>query len=753
MKRKVLSLFCATAMAATAMPVSALAAFNANWFDGTNIENGRVEAEYAANIVESNGTVESKERTDAKGGALLRFGNDKNGEYDENNAPYLKYEVFAEKEGIYTLYAVTSVNPTTGAANYGAWSPYTVTVNGSDTFAFEGTAHSVSGTALGTAHMGYGSGNNQFARYDAPVYLKAGKNEIKFTITDGRPSDGKSQFELDYFTFEYKGNDVDFIKVNAEDAIGGYAKGIASVSDANADGGVYYQVNGAEFTRGDAANAEPVYLDYNVYAPHAGEYVLEFAANHPRAYLSPMSVIINGTDKITNYDSDKLVDGYATNDAGTYNPELSADVLTESDFWKFTSKKTVTLKEGFNTVRVNADVPRKNGAKDQYLIYFDYLKFTPISTDAIEGESGAKTNFKDDALTETASGGTFAKVHDTKNYASIKYVVAVPKDGTYDMYMDMAGYIDVTNVASFAPVKLKVDDNEQFRLNTAGDFFTDASGTKVTLEATVSKEAALAIDDPDNRFDNEFATYKLLTPLTLTKGIHEVSFVIDEAGAHNEGRRFFAIDKFSLVPTTGQTMGTVALKLDTQAIAVGETTVAAVSTTDTDGAKMSKDGMSISYSSSEPGVVTVAEDGTVTANSAGKTVVTVTVEADGVVKEASKVMYVYDAENPFIVIGAVKKGIGVDVETTVGSAAGSTGITTVPTLIAAGYSVIDGVKTTFDDIEKAAMNVNKNTSMTGSNPVVRHNPIELVGKYEKVDVFTWVDIETLVPMFSITEAE
>lgn len=751
-KRKLISILCASAIAAAMMPVTSFAAFNDNWFDGENIENGRIEGEYLANIVEKNGVEESKSRTGAKGEALLRFGADKNGMYDADNQPYVTYEVFAEKSGVYTMYTVASINPTTKGANYGVWSPYTITINGDSSFAFEGTAHTASNTALGTTHYAYASGNNQFAKYKAPIYLQAGKNEIKYTITGGRETDGKSQFELDYFTFEYEGNNEEFIKVNAEDAIGGYAQGIVATEDTNADGGAYYAVNGAQFNKGEAATADPVYLDFIVNAPHTGEYTLEFAGGHPRAYLSPMAIVINGDEvnRIKNYDESKLADGYATNDPNTYNPDLVGEVLKASDFWKFTSKKTVTLNKGINKVRVQADYPRKNGTKDQHLFYLDYLKFTPVSTGPVEGESGTIVGGKEWEPVSGASGGKFMRFSanaSTTPVASATYTVIAPAAGTYDVYFDMAGYINATDDASYAPIKFKVDENDAVRLNTAGNFITEKGGTADTaLEATVTKEDSINIDDSNGNFNGKFARYKLIGGIVLTKGSHTISFIADKV--LNNTHMYFALDKFELVPESGQELQSVSLNIPNQTIAATETANATISLIDTNNTLMSSDNAAVTYTSSTPGVASVSEDGTITAHNPGKTLITATVDG----KEDTKAVYVYDADNPFVIISAAIKGGMVDVETSVGSAVGNDGLTTVPTLIAAEYNPLGEFKTTIDNVVTAEMNVNKNTADTGSNPVIRHNMIDIEDSYENVDIFAWDSLEGLGSMFSVTEA-
>lgn len=571
-RKKVLSLFCAAAMTAVVMPSTTLAAFNGKWFDA-NTTNGRVEGEYAANIRESNGANESKTRTGAQAGALLRFDNAKNGKYNASNQPYVKYEVFAEKSGIYTMYICSSINPaampgTIGFNNNNAWSPYSIEINNQGSFAFEGSIHNISTTPIGTEKKKYGTTLDQFAIYNAPVYLEAGKNEVKFTIIGGRQSDGNSQLEIDYFTFEYKGSNKDSITVDLEEAIGGNAASFTKKSDTAASGGSYYQANSSDFAHGTASSANDLYVDFAVYAPRDGKYSLEFAGSRPSKALSPISITINNDTKIVNYDSSKFdSNGYAGDDS--ISPDVKAESLS-GDFYKFTGNNTVVLKKGLNKVRVQADIAAKNGDNDRYSFYIDYLKF--ISADS-------------------------------------------------------------------------------------------------------------------------------------------------------------------------SVVNSIELNLDTQTVAVGESTNASVIAFDETGA--AKAGSNISYSSDLTDIASVDDSGKITGNKPGTAVITA--EADG--KKASKTVYVYDAANPIIVLGGIKTGGGVQVESTVGSlvADSSNTLNTVPTFIAVGSNTGGA---SFDAAGSAPMQYTKNTPGTGSNPVISLTPVNLNGSYDNITILTWKDLVDINPLYS-----
>ncbi len=744
MRRKLISMLCASAIALSMMSVTGFAAFNSDWSDG-NPATGRIEGEFAANILKTNGTSVEQVRGSASGGKTLRF----NDTYNPDNQPYVIYEIFAEKSGIYEMHARTSIHATSAKGQCDLFSPYTITINNSDTFSFEGAAQ-----ARISQFYKYGAASGEiFAGYNAPVYLEAGKNEIKFTITGAsKNGGGKYLFEIDFFTFEYKEDNTEFVKVSAENAIGGSKLGgYAPAANEKADGGSYYQINSTEVANGE--KLDDTYLDYIVNAPHTGEYVLEFAASHPRQYLSPMSIVINGDveNRIKNYDESKIENGYATNAPNTYNPDLVGEVLTANDFWKFTTKKTVTLNKGINKVRVKADYPRKNGEQDQYLFYLDYLKFTPVATGPVEGESGTPVGCKEWEPVSGASGGKFMRFSanaSTTPVASSTYTIIAPVEGRYDVYFDMAGYIDAIDAnSSFAPIKFKVDENDAVRLNTAGNFITEKGGTADTaLEATVTKEGSIDIDDSNGNFNGKFARYKLIDGIELTKGSHTISFIAD--AVVNNTHMYFALDKFELVPVSGQELESVSLNIQNQTIATTETANATISLIDINNTMMSSDNAAVTYTSSKPGVASVSEDGTITAHNPGKTLITATVDG----KEDTKAVYVYDAANPFVIINAaIKEGV-VDVETAVGSAVGDAGLTTVPILIAAEYNPSGGLKTTLDNLVTAEMNVNKNTADTGSNPVVRHTVIDIADSYENVDIFAWDSLEGLGSMFSITEA-
>lgn len=741
MKRKILSLLCVAAMAAALIPTSVFAEetyFNGQWFDGNN-ETRKVQAEVDANIAEINGTrVADTVRGTNK---YLKL----SGTYDASNKPYVRYEIFAEKAGMYMMYIKSNTPAISSSGNYTMHSPYAVVINNSGNISFDGSIHTENASGatnlIGTTYYKEGTKHYQYARFSTPVYLNEGKNDVKFVVTGARAADTTYNLQLDYFTFEYM-NDGSEIIVGAENTIGGNAS-ITEVTDANAIGGKYYHLYKNNYS-------ENVYSDYAVYAPVAGEYTLEFAGTHPRTYLSGFSVSVNGK-KFTTHGGVDATTGYPD---ATLSDDVTAATITKYDFIKYTAKETVHLNKGVNIVRAQSETTNKlSDTASRVLFGLDYIKFTPatmpsveaetITTNVLEGSSCGRT------LATGASGEMLYMINvgatkdaDTNLYningvAELKYTVNAPVAGNYDMYIDMCGYVeaDDVNYSYRAPIKLKVDNDEAVRLATAGTY-TNKDKSKTDLEGNITKVTDLDVGTSSdaiiaNAIAGFFGRYKLTTPLNLTAGVHEITFIVDDVAANSVA--LAAVDKFEL--KMEQMADAIILNASDNTLIKEETATVESTVIDTAGVAMDA---TVTYTSSAPEIASVDANGNITANNLGRAVITATAGN----ATATAEIFVFDDANKFIILGAEKLADGVNVKSVIGDESPSS----VPALIAATYGEVNGIAATLDGVVSGAMTV-------GNNGSVSNTKITIDGMADKAVVYAWDSLAGMAPLFGKTIAE
>ncbi|MBP3360360.1 MAG: Ig-like domain-containing protein [Clostridia bacterium] len=745
MKRKILSLLCVLTMAAAMIPTAALAEetyFNAQWFDG-NAETRKVQAEVDANIAEIHGTraADTVRKTSTATNTYLKLSDT----YDDADKPYVRYEIFAEKSGMYMMYIKSNTPAISSSGNYTMHSPYAVEINNAGAFSIDGSIHTENALGqtnlIGTTYYKEGTTHYQYARFSVPVYLNEGKNDIKFVVTGKRGVDATYNFQLDFFTFEYMNDGAEII-VNAEDTIGGNAS-IADVAESNATGGKYYYLYKNNST-------ENVYADYAVYAPVEGEYELEFAGTHPRTYLSGFSVAVNGKKFVTHGGVDETT-GYPD---ATISDDVTTEAITAPDFMKYTTKETVHLNKGVNIVRAQTETPnRQSSTASRVLFGLDYIKFTSAVMPAVEAET-ITTNVLDGSacgrIPTTGSSGemlyminipatkdTESGLYNTIGAAELKYTVNVPVEGNYDMYIDMCGYVeaDDVNYSYRAPIKMKVDNGDAQRLAAEGTY-TNKDKSTTHLEGNITKAANL---DVGTAYDHiiaaavagYFGKYKLNTPLNLTAGLHEITFIVDDVAANSVA--LAALDKFEL--KMEQTANTVVVKAYDNTLTEGEMTAVTANVFDAHGILMEGD---VTYTSSAPEIASVDESGNITANNVGRAIITAT--ANG--KMATTEIYVYDADNKFVILGAEKLSDGVNVKSVIGD----TELTSVPELIAATYHDVIGTDSTLDDVGTVHMTV-------GNNGSVSNTKIEVENMTKNAVVFAWDSLKGMIPLYGKTIAE
>ena len=719
----------AAALAFCHMPVYAGSEtyFNNSFFDGT----AWIEAE--ENIYLSNGA--SVEESIGSNTYITLNGDT----FDDADKPYLSYKIFAEKQGEYSLEFVSSTVPESIVSDWQNWSPFSISINDETPIAINGTlliAWATTGAEnlFGTRYIAV-NGVYSYAKYRIPVHLNAGENILTFTVEGKKDIDEGYHFSLDGFSLNYLRDNSDCIFVSANEAFAGNGY-MNTVSDANAEGGAYNQLY-----RSDLSAA--IYADYMVYSDHDGEFRLDFSGSHPRRYLSGWSLDINRTQKIlTGNDTDG--DGY--DDA--YSNEVTAvcEYVNDVDYVGYMANRTAHLKKGVNIVRLAAESPRTDGKNTGYLFNFDCMKFTPVSAPEAEAESiGTKTQYEHiDSAASGVSGGKYTavvipvskdedgKVIGLKGKSELSYSVIIPRDDSYELEMDMSGYVEATDAHMYrAPVKLRVDDGEEIRLVCGGSYY-NMEGDQQKMDATISKIMQLSLSGGayGGNFEGYFARYRLNEPLQMDAGVHTITFIIDEI-ARNNSNALFALDKFSLVPTGEGVPDTAVAAAENSAVICGGRTQLSLKVFDPEGIMVDNDDLNIVYSSDKPAVASVDENGIVTGKNAGSAVITVRAEGYGESAESKCNIYVFNGQCPIIVTGVTAED-----NNTIISCVNGNKVSIVPTFIAVRYNITNGEDSSFVDVKTKSVDV-KTPGVTADHTLAADNTAD------RTVVYVWDNTEDM----------
>lgn len=762
--KKVFGILCALTMLTSVMPIAAFAEGSGFYADG----KVRIEGEWYTSGAEVHATG-VKPNTSIPGeseGLNLTSGSVA---YDENDKPYVSYSVYLPNTGIYELEYVANYIADEGTH---AWlSPFSVSLNNGDAVMFTGDTP-YNGAV--TTYEQLTRDNGVYGRYKLPVYLEAGTNKITFTVEGARYGNGSSTdyvFYLDYFQFTYKGVASNTITVEAEALTAGNVPSgnIAPMTATAANGGIYYQFN--------AVKEEGAYLEYTVFSAITGDYQLLIAGNNTdytpalKGWDGGYSIVINDGQSISVGSAEGQPSDVTT--LAHYADTLDA----------MAANKTVTLKKGLNKVRVLLDKPANNG---NHVMQLDYIEFSPIAnTVAIEAESvnpayvngytpkGGTSWIVNDIPTTTGSitaldfnivlrSAAGAVGNDSlENHPGgieITYAVYIPKDGSYDMSINMAGYVEDTEASSYyLPVKLRFDDNEAFRLACEGVgtyVENDGQTPEVQPEATIEKLESLGVTGAGTTKDGYqnhsgfYNTYRLLVPQELSAGMHTITFVLSDLPGRgysaNASRGKFSLDSFVLtaedyVPEPASAI----LTAEKQTLVVGDSAELFVQLFDENGVSVADDGSEIIYKSSAPGVAD-AEGGILTAYNTGTATITATVHD----VEAKLDVIVYNEEAPFVITGVSKAGGKISIS---GVYAGYTA--PEASIITAGYGVENGITTTLTGMEPERAFPDASEVHPGMIWTQTLTEDAAIVNSERIAVFVWDSIDDMKPLYNVTVIE
>lgn len=699
MKKRLFCSLIVLALLVSLLPAGVLADFY-----GDAGESIIIEGEWCT---EWNGT-KSPNYSDSTTTSAVTLLNASGEKFDSSNKPYLRYEIYVDKSGLYNM-EIRSSNPSQQYV-----SDFSVAINGEEGIIF--------GRKSDTSLMALFNLNS--------VYLEAGKNVITFYIESDRQLYGKGGYllYLDWFKLTYSGAMTDEIMVSVENTYGGYASS-ADVASVQATGGYYRQLY-------KHSTDQKIYRDYAVFAPFSGEYELEICGSLKAKTISEFTVKVNDAEPI-NADTDTTVIKKNFDDTKLLNLMLA--------------KNTVSLNKGFNRVRVQAETVRTDGTNTGYLFCLDYLKFSAVSQPSKEAEEIGESSY---AYVDSASGvsnGKYlavvipAKDIKEKNAEKIlSYSVLIPEDGAYSMSMSMSGYVEPTdNHAYRAPVKMKVDDGEAFRLALSGTYYNRSTTDKSNIIGTIAKNSSITMSGGSygGNFTGFFGNYSLNEPLNLKKGMHTISFVIDDVSL-NAQNALFALDSFELLPVSAQLPVSVKLFADNQTIKKDGTAAITALVFDENGTVIPTGNYNLSFSSVESGIANVDEFGYVTGVFPGKTAVNVKATNGQSSAEADIDIIVYNEANPFIITEARRTAGGISIS---GTASGD--ITTQPVIIAASYDKESSIPTSICEVEFDSLPSEIRSGLIWTKE------IPMTEKADTSAVFFWNGLTDIKPLFGKMTAE
>ncbi len=631
--KKTWSILCAAAMTAALLPCTASADFS-SVYNNPSSAVGRVQAETDGAVLESRGSLSKADYTVGEGTETYLV---LSGEYNDADKPYVKYRVYADKAGTYAMYIDSSSIPEGPGGN--SFSPYTIKINDNEPIQIAGIPmYQLSGSQAVTGMASYIARNSKTdaAQYTVFVALEAGANDITFTVNGATAADAsKYRFELNWFSFKFQRDNTDGDAAAANYVYAGNSYVIAN----DGGSGIYaFYNNNAD---------DKAYVDYTVCAPCDGAYELSFVTNKGVTWLSDIDLTINNSKTLhinssSNDVESKVVD--ATNAL-------------------YTNTATVSLRQGMNKLEFRAVSARGTNGSNYYM-RIGAINVTPAKT-AVEAESitfparvytaATTTDDKYAAIVLPVKTSTNTNTIQTGYKVVLSYNVDVTKDGAYDMLIDMSGYVEPTELHSYrAPIKMKVDDGAEIRLNTSGNYYISSTDTSHELTGTVTKIADLSYDNDTykDQFKGFYGRYMLTEPITLTEGKHTITFIVDSV-ARNTGNALAALGRFDLVYT-----GDVKAAIGSRdgLMAIGETNTVKPIFMDGSGKRLSDYNVTYYFANqlSECAPVT-SPGGVVTASSVGTTriylggrAINGTGTAHKNLKNSTYDVQVYDPAKPFL---------------------------------------------------------------------------------------------------------
>ena len=466
-------------------------------------------------------------------------------------------------------------------------SPYSVQLNNDAKFRL----NSASGSKTGIA-------SNGLSLFTARVYLEQGENTIKFTML-APASNGKLVFGLDYFELTYADYQGPWVECEFFEAV---ADGQATLVQDSTPGTQISRAHMLVFNQNDTG-VEP-YEILVVYAAEDGEYYLEAVSTILAEYTGDWS--------ITNEEGDAVIID-AENVTGGDVIAGFGDVMR-----RYVAKNTLYLHKGLNRLTLNFE-KTAGGTGNNYNTYVDRIGFEKASekkagaasTITIEGESVENLGYwKVEGDMVVLSEGMTTDPNRTDwsgvilgDEFRLDYTVDVEAEADYDLL----GYMTCANGTQmmFSPMEIKIDDEDWVEFTSKNYYFVDFyNGT-----TDIAYQRAI---------------YRYDSILHLSEGEHTLSVRIREKRTNHYVTDWYygQIDKFELVPQLD--IGGMSAEISSPVMQRGAVSDVLVTVFDDAGQKMEGTVLDMEYSVEDSGIITVDENGRITALNPGKTTVTIT---------------------------------------------------------------------------------------------------------------------------------
>lgn len=428
------------------------------------------------------------------------------------------------------------------------------------------------------------AGNIPVYEYITPVELTKGTHKFTLTTKKG-PNDNSMYFFFTGFSIKKKAGG------SAEPKWDGYLT-VPAI-------GRYTVENNLRVENGNIATGNLGKIVYKIEIPHEAYFDLD------------MDIGWTVTDSNAGANCKMQIDGRKSVMLTADNTEFvgDGDIPTLKNY-KYT--KQIRLDEGEHLISFETSV-----GINPYSAYFWFGGFTiteaennGTATDADEEDEEDEdiVVFSPDlsiaASEGTASGGFFLenKCHwATNDPGEVEFEITAEKSGLYYLY---------TDCKTSGNIWIKIDD-----------------GATITFDSQMKK----CKNHCEGRCTYH-SRYKYCVPINLEDGTHKVVF------GHENGTTYLGGFDFEYI---GEYTGNYGAILEKRGIKVGRTTVLDCGNQTTEGVYADDDTFTATYTTDNAEIATVSKDGTVTAVSVGKAVITVNLAfANGETEEYSSEIYV-----------------------------------------------------------------------------------------------------------------
>lgn len=519
--------------------------------------------------------------------------------------------------------------------------------------------------------------------------LPEGANRIRFNVTDLGWNNSLS-FMIDYMeTEKISGNENAEIVVEAEEWLS--ASHTPSVYESSVSSG------GKKIQLAPAYPAE-IELEYEVFSPQKGNYMLTVQGSNKETWFSNYSIEING-EKIT--------------EASEWSFRKNID--SQSPYIHLlATNKTVTLNGGINKLKVFSN--EKRIGSNHVVIALDCFRFSPVESGnlTVEAESMCPGGFK---VTETA-GMTLLAVEPNKGNVGkeVSYSVNIPESGSYELYMNIVAYITQSLPEMerwVAKALISIDGGEyeilsDYEENPNAEWCETIGNVGGSIMGRVRYKDALWLDE----------------------GEHIISFKVGDAGTSAEnGAPYLYMDYFELVPQNVEGANAKISGLPQRLKVGSEISVKAEMYFD-NGIKYPKYNSEMpNFSSSNEWIAEIDSEGNLKTFNPGKTVISAEYNINGISAYAECELTVYD-ECGIIPVSAVFENGAAMVELTNLSSVSSNALVMI-----AGYGMSGEIPASleeayFENVTVLPMGITR---------------IEKALNSEKADVYIWNNLNEKNP--------